>query len=109
LAKALTQEQNWPRSTAVYLRLWEGYPSEFSLQDATHLLISAHRAQDSTTIARVARAFPQLTESKSLIDMAESFENPGPALLPLRADKAADRLQSLDDAFRSIQNTRQDP
>jgi hypothetical protein len=44
-----------------------------------------------------------------LIDMAESFENPGPALLPLRADKAADRLQSLDDAFRSIQNTRQDP
>lgn len=109
MGQALTAQNKWGESTSVFLRLWDRYPQEFSLEDATHLLIAANRSDDGATMDKVARAFPQLTDSRALIDLAESLNTEAPDLLPLRADKAADRLRSLEEAFKSIKNTSNTP
>lgn len=109
MGQALTADSKWRQSARIFLRLWDSYPQEFSLEDATHLLIAANRSKDKATIDRVARAFPQLTNSKGLIDLAESLNADAPDLLPLRADKAAERLRSLEEAFQSIKNTSNSP
>jgi tetratricopeptide (TPR) repeat protein len=105
MGQALTADKNWEESAGVFLRLWDSYPQDFSLEDATHLLIAANRSKDGAAMEKVARAFPQLTDSKAIIDLAESLRTKTPDLLPLRAEKAADRLRSLEEAFQSIKNT----
>lgn len=106
---ALTDDAKWARATGTFLRLWDSHPQEFSLEDATHLLIAANRSDDVATVDRVARAFPGLTKSKALIELAESLNTEIPALQPLRVDMAADRLRLLEEAFESIKNTTSSP
>ncbi len=105
MGKALTEAGEWSASSDVFLRLWDGHPQDFSLEDATRLLVAANRSKDAATIDKVARAFPQLTSSKAMIELAESLNTQAVDLLPLSAKKVADRLRSLDEAFQSIKNT----
>jgi hypothetical protein len=109
MGKAFADAEKWGDATTHYLRLWDGHPQEFAFEDATRLLIAANRAGDAATISRVARAFPQLTSSASLIELAQSLHAGTADLLPLSAEKAADRLQSLEDAFQSIKDTSGSP
>lgn len=109
LGKALSDAEEWEEATAHFLKLWADHPQEFAFEDATRLLIAANRSKDADTIERVARAFPQLTSSAALIELAESLNAGTAALLPLSAEKAVERLQSLDEAFQSIKNTSASP
>lgn len=109
LAMALSDDGQWSQATAHLLRLWRGHPYEFAFEDATRLLIAANRSNDAATIDKVARAFPELTSSAALISLAESLNSDPATLLPLSADKAAERLQSLDDAFQTIKDTSRSP
>ena len=105
LALALAERENWAQSNDVFLQLWRKYPDAFTAQDATRLLIGANRMEDMETVQRVTMAFPALSENKHLIMLAKSISNEQPPLLPLRADDAATRLESLENAFESIKNT----
>jgi tetratricopeptide (TPR) repeat protein len=105
LGMILTQEQRWGSAADVFQQLWDKHPQEFSVTDATHLLIAANRADHMNSMDSVLQAFPSLTESKPLIKLAESLNSEMPALLPLRADTAKERLQTLQDAFESIKDS----
>lgn len=105
LGQALAEEDRWDQSSDVFQQLWAQFPHAFTVDDASRLLIAANRAKDSDTRARIVRSFPSLTDSKSLIELAESLEAARPQLLPLRSDKATERLQKLENAFESIRNT----
>jgi len=105
LGLVLSEEGKWASSTDVFQQLWERFPKEFSVNDATHLLIAANRTDQSIAIDRVLRAFPSLTESKPLIKLAKSIDAEAPQLMPLRADTAQQRLDTLKNAFESIKNS----
>lgn len=109
MGKALSDAEHWSEATTHFLQLWNSHPYEFAFEDATRLLIAANRSNDAATIDKVARAFPQLTGSAALIELAESLNAGTAELLPLSAEKAAERLQSLDAAFQSIKDTSGSP
>lgn len=109
LGMALSDAEEWGEATATFLQLWKDHPYEFAFEDATRLLIAANRSNNSAAISKVARAFPQLTSSAALIDLAKSLNATPQSLMPLSAEKVADRLQSLDDAFQTIKNTSVSP
>ena len=109
LAQALAEEGQWENSKDMLEQLWAAYPEAFSVQDATHLLIAANRANDAQTRDMVIRAFPSLTADAPLVSLAESLNDTLPNLLPLRADQASARLRKLEDAFESIENSRISP
>lgn len=101
----LAAEGQWTQSADVFNKFWRKFPHEFSVQDATRLLIAANRTDDTETLNRVTRAFPRLTESKALINLANSINYESPEVLPLRADEAANRLGRLENAFQSIKDS----
>lgn len=105
LARILSEEGKWASSIDVFQQLWDRFPKEFSVNDATHLLIAANRTDQALVIERVLRAFPSLTESKPLIQLAKSIDADAPQLMPLRADTAQQRLDTLKNAFESIKDS----
>lgn len=109
LGMAFSDADQWDDAVVQYLQLWDNHPQAFAFEDATRLLIAANRSGDGATIGRVARAFPQLTSTASLVELAQSLNADPTELFPLSAEKAADRLQSLEDAFQSIKNTSASP
>lgn len=102
---ALSEEERWPQATDVLSQLWRTYPQDFSLQDATRLLIAAYRSEDQETLQQVTRSFPSLTPSKDLISLANSISEVRDNVLPLSAGGAAKRLEQLENAFESIANS----
>lgn len=102
LGLAFSEEQRWTQAADVLLRLWNKYPEEFYLQDATRLLIAAYRSDDVETLDLVTRAYPSLTSSNYLISLAKSISEERDNVLPLRADRAAESLARLEQAFESI-------
>jgi tetratricopeptide (TPR) repeat protein len=105
LGLVLSEEGKWASSIDVFQQLWERFPKEFSVNDATHLLIAANRTDQTMAIDKVLRAFPSLTESKPLIKLAKSIDAEAPQLMPLRADTAQQRLDTLKNAFESIKDS----
>lgn len=105
MAMALAEEGQWDKSRDILAEFWAQQPSAFSVQDATHLLIAANRSNDAQTRDRVIRAFPGLTNNKTLVELAESLSAEVPTLQLLSADQAAARLDKLDEAFESIKNS----
>ena len=102
---ALSEEERWPQAADVLTQLWRTYPQDFSLQDATRLLIAAYRSEDQETLQQVTRSFPSLTPSKDLISLANSISEVRDNVLPLSAGGAAKRLEQLENAFESIANS----
>lgn len=102
LGLAFSEEQRWTQATDVLLRLWNKYPEDFYLQDATRLLIAAYRSEDVETLDLVTRAYPSLTSSTALISLANSISEERNSIFPLRADRAAESLVRLEQAFESI-------
>ena len=102
---ALSEEERWPQAADVLSQLWRTYPQDFSLQDATRLLIAAYRSEDQETLQQVTRSFPSLTPSKDLISLANSISEVRDNVLPLSAGGAAKRLEQLENAFESIANS----
>ena len=105
LGLVLAEEGKWGSSVDVFAQLWDRFPKDFSVNDATHLLIGANRTDQTLVIEKVLRAFPSLTESKPLIKLAESIDAKAPQLMPLRADTAQQRLDTLKSAFESIKDS----
>jgi hypothetical protein len=85
--------------------MWEKHPQEFGVDDASHLLIAALRQQDQASIDKVLRGFPNLTDKGDLIVLAQSLTEVPPQVLPLRADDAQERLQSLQETFENLQKS----
>ncbi len=105
LGRALSEDEKWVQVVDVMRQYWLTFPQEFSVEDATRLLIAANRSGDVETRDRVVNAFPGLTQSEPLVALATSLNEVAPVLLPLRADTAAARLDKLKSAFESIKNT----
>ena len=105
LGQALAHEDRWAQASDVFQQLWAQFPHEFTVDDASRLLIAANRSEDDETRARIVKSFPSLTDSKPLIELAKSLEAARPQLLPLRSDKAEERLKKLENAFESIRKT----
>ena len=93
-ARALFTRQEWEGAKIQYTRLFDTYPEEFRVSDASYLLIAAHRTGDVALGRRVVTAFPKLTESEGLAGLASSLLEDTAPLLPLRDDTTADRLDS---------------
>ena len=94
--------ENWEKSRIAFQKLWQEHPQGFSKKDASYLLIAARRTNDIETRNQIVRAFPSLTGSKALIELAESLNVAPAPVLPLRKDAAAERLTQLETAFETI-------
>lgn len=105
VARALASRHDWANSIQFYNQLQAEFPSAFSAEDATYLLIAARRSGDRKTETRVVAAFPGLTTSSEWIAMAKGFQETPAELLPLRQDAAQSRLESLDRALKRIENS----
>lgn len=103
-ARVLVDEEQWQKAKMDLGEIWQQHPQQFDVEDATYLLIAAKKTGDGKTIKDVVRAFPSLTDSQNLIDLAESLSMERQALLPLRADEATRRLEGLQAAFEKIKN-----
>lgn len=102
---ALFVRQNWFGASDHYERLWQTFPQEFRLSDASYLLIAAYRVENRELAQRVVQAFPQLTESEDIAGLAAGLlQEPSP-LQPLRDASANERLESAGDTMRLIQNS----
>lgn len=102
---ALAAADDWPGAVGAYLQLWRDFPGRFTADDATYLLIAANRAEDLQTLDRVARAFPSLTSSKEIVELARGINEKAPELMPLHAAAAEERLERLRSTFDLIKNT----
>ncbi|CUI95847.1 hypothetical protein [Cognatishimia activa] len=101
LAQALWAKKDWPGAITFYERLWDEYPGFFDADDATYLLIAAHRSERRDVTERLLAVFPNLTQSEGWMNLAKSFESDPPPVFPLTrgaADSRIDRLQ------RSLEN-----
>jgi hypothetical protein len=105
MGRALFQKQQWPEAAVFYQSLWTRYPGRFSAEDASYLLIAAYRSDDSDTMGAVADAFPGLTESQGLTEMAVSLLEIPPPLLPLRKESVARRLGNLERSLGYIKDS----
>lgn len=103
VSHALWEKQEWDGANDFYNRLWAEYPGSFDLNDATYLLIAAHRIGDRNTATRVVEAFPDLTESENWVRLAESFLTQPPDVSTLTLDAANGRLNRLSNALEDIQ------
>lgn len=105
LAQALWTKRNWQDSITFYERLWAEYPGQFDADDATYLLIAAHRSGRKDVSARIIEYFPNLTQSEGWMNLAQSFQSDPPPVMPLTrgaADSRINRLQrSLEDLTKS--------
>ncbi|PCH71433.1 MAG: hypothetical protein COC12_07435 [Rhodobacteraceae bacterium] len=105
MGRALFQKEQWPEAAAFYQTLWDRYPGRFNAEDASYLLIAAYRLDDTGTMRVVANAFPGLTESQGLTEMAASLlESPMP-LLPLQRKNATGRLDNLERTLGFIKDS----
>ncbi len=104
-SRALFVRQDWEGAKEQYLRLFDSYPDQFRLSDASYLLIAAHRTNDDALGRRVALAFPQLSESEGISSLAARFlEDPTP-LMPLRGEMTDDRLGSVADVMTILEES----
>lgn len=103
-ARILVDEEEWQKAKVDLSSLLAQHPDQFDVEDATYLLIAAKKTGDGETIDNVVRAFPSLTESQDLIELAESLSMDRQDLMPLRADEAERRLEGLQAAFEKIKN-----
>lgn len=101
LAQALWAKKSWPDSISFYERLWAEYPGQFDADDATYLLIAAHRAGRRDVSARIIEYFPNLTQSEGWMNLAQSFQTDPPPVMPLTRDAADSRINRLQ---RSLEN-----
>ncbi|SHH78368.1 tetratricopeptide repeat protein [Cognatishimia maritima] len=105
VAQALWAKGNWAEAITFYERLWQEFPGQFDADDATYLLIAAHRADRDDVTDRVISFFPKLTESEGWMEIAQSFRTDPPPVFPLSryaADNRIDRLQkSLENLSKS--------
>lgn len=105
VSHALWEKQDWVQANEFYNRLWAEYPDSFDLNDATYLLIAAHRAGDENTAERVVGAFPGLTESESWVRLAQSFLTTPPDVTTLTLDAANGRLNRIDSALDNLEGS----
>lgn len=101
LAQALWGKKNWQDAITFYERLWAEFPGQFDADDATYLLIAAHRAGRKDVSARVIEYFPNLTQSEGWMKLAESFQVDPSPVFPLTRDAADSRINRLQ---RSLEN-----
>jgi hypothetical protein len=92
----------WTLSTESYKRLWRDYAGEFSIADASYLLIAARRGGDASTAKSVADAFPELTESAWLTTMAERLLEAPADISSLSINGAEDRILSADKTLKKL-------
>jgi tetratricopeptide (TPR) repeat protein len=105
MGRALFQKEQWPEAASFYQNLWDRYSGRFTAEDAAYLLIAAYRSDDTDTMRVVANAFPSLTESQGLTEMAASLlESPKP-LLPLQRENATGRLDNLERTLGYIKDS----
>ena len=103
VSRALWNKQDWGAANEFYNRLWAEYPGSFDINDATYLLIAAHRMGDRNTAQRVVEAFPGMTESEDWVRLAESFLTLPPEVSTLTLDAANGRLDRLNNALSNIE------
>lgn len=102
-ARAMIDRQMWPEAIGTLLKLWEDFPSLFNSDDAAYLLIAAYHNADIATAERVVAAFPTLTKTDGLPDLAaDMLVDPAP-ILPLNKEGADARLGSLDKTLDNIE------
>lgn len=101
LAQALWAKRNWQDSITFYERLWAEYPGQFDADDATYLLIAAHRSGRKDISERIIDYFPNLTQSEGWMDLAQSFQSDPPPVMPLTRGAADSRINRLQ---RSLEN-----
>lgn len=102
LAQALWSKKNWDEAIVFYDRLWAEYPGNFDVDDATYLLIAAHRAGRADVTERIIAYFPNLTQSEGWMNLAKSFQTDPPALLPLTKDSADQRIHRLQTSLENM-------
>jgi tetratricopeptide (TPR) repeat protein len=101
-AVVLEGKSDWDRLKSTLQQLWHRYPALFDTRDATQLLIAARRTSDDGLEQEILRRFPSLTKSKPLINIAKSFEDPKPSLMPLSRESAQERLNRLRAALDNL-------
>lgn len=104
-SKALFVNENWFGASDLYLKLWETFPNEFRLSDASYLLIAAYRANNLELAQKVVQAFPDLTESDDIASLAEGLLRERASLFPLRDTNAFERLESANETIRLLQRS----
>lgn len=105
MARALMAEENWPEAVAFYARLRSEKARAFTAEDASYMLIAAHRAGDRVTAEDIAQSFPGLTESAGWVEIARSMQDQPVMLDPLRLDMATSRLDQLDRVLENFKDT----
>lgn len=102
LAQALWAKKDWPGAITFYERLWNEYPGFFDADDATYLLIAAHRSERKDVTERLLDVFPNLTQSEGWMNLAKSFENDPPPVFPLTRGAADSRIDRLQRSLESL-------
>ncbi|MDO6727932.1 hypothetical protein Q4544_13405 [Cognatishimia sp. 1_MG-2023] len=105
VARALWDKQDWSEAVIFFDRLWSEHPGNFNVDDATYLLIAAHRSGDTETAERVVDAFPGLTESEGWQRVAESILATPAEVFPLTRGAADKRMNSLQRSLENLSNS----
>lgn len=103
VSRALWGKQDWVAANEFYNRLWAEYPDDFEINDATYLLIAAHRMGDRNTAQRVVESFPNMTQSQDWVRLAESFLTTPPEVSTLTLEAATGRIDRLNNALSNIE------
>jgi len=103
IASALFEIEDWADAVTAFHQLWNEHPNQFGVDDATYLLIAAHRIDDMETAQKVVDAFPRLTQSANWIGLAEDLLAAPAPILPLNQEGADARLGSLDKTLDTIE------
>jgi|GEM_PF-365735 len=102
LAQALWAKKDWAEAIVFYDRLWSEFPGHFDADDATYLLIAAHRAGRADVTVRIINYFPNLTQSEGWMNLAQSFQSDPPSLMPLTKDGADQRIHRLQKSLENM-------
>lgn len=92
----------WNYATHRYNMLWRNYPSEFLLKDAAYMLVSAHHSGNVALANKVAAAFPDLTKSERISNIAMGILEIPADLFPLKRENAWSRIFDAVDTLEQI-------
>lgn len=102
VARALWENEEWPEAITFFKRLKAEHPGLFTVEDATYLLIAAHRSGDQDTAEDVVKSFPGLTDSVGWQQLAESIIQQPADVFPLTLNGAEERMNSLQMSLESL-------
>lgn len=102
VAQALWENEEWPEAITFFKRLRAEHPGLFSVEDATYLLIAAHRSGDQETAQMIVADFPGLTESVGWQQLAQGIIEQPADVFPLTVDGAEKRMNSLQMSLESL-------